>query len=131
MRKSSLHQQNGSSSEEQVSAEIRLDLEDAAVIFRALDDPLGNPALERALRVADRDHLGDEPSPVGDVHRVTALHQVDVDAGMLAQFADADSLGWQIARGVVHGVARVPKIRVERLTPAPVALLWHGGTVAH
>ena len=112
-------------------AEVGLDLENAAVVFRALDDAPGDPAFERALRVADRDHLGDEAAAVGDVDRVTALDQVDVDAGVLAQLADADPLRRQVARGVVHGVARVPKIRVERLAPAPVALVWHARTVAH
>src|ERR1700733_2187059 len=73
-------------------ARVGVDLEDAAVVLGALDDTLGDPALKRALRVANRDHLGDETPAVGDVDGVTALHEVDVDACVLSQFADADAL---------------------------------------
>src|SRR5580692_5896447 len=104
---------------------IRLDLEDAALILGALDDALGDPALKRALRVAHRDHLRDEAAAVRDVDGVAALHEVDVDAGVLPQLADADPLRRQVGCRVVHGVARVPEVRVERLAPAPVALLCH------
>src|ERR1700743_2784080 len=78
-------------------ARVRIDLEDAAVVLGALDDALGDPAFKRALRVAHRDHLGDETAAVGDVDGVAALYEVDVDAGMLPQFADAAAL-WRQGR---------------------------------
>src|ERR1700758_536987 len=73
-------------------ARVGVDLQDAALVLGALDDALGDPALKRALRVAHRDHLGDETAAVGDVDGVTPLYEVDVDAGMLPQFTDADAL---------------------------------------
>ena len=101
------------------------------LVLGPLDDALGDPPLERALRVAHRDHLRDEAAAVGDVDGIAALHQVDVDAGVLPELADADPLGRQVGRRVVHRIARVAEIRVERLTPAPVALLWQEASVAH
>src|SRR6266404_5273969 len=84
---------------------VRVDLKDAALILGALDYALGDPSFQRALRVADRDHLGDETAAVGDVDGVTALYEVDVDAGVLPQLANADPLPRQVRCRVVHGVA--------------------------
>ena len=106
-------------------ARVRVDFEDAAVILRPFDDTFGDPALKRALRVAHRDHLRDEAATVGDVDGVTALHEVDVDAGVLPELADADPLSGQVRCRVVHGITRVPEVRIERLAASPVALLCH------
>src|ERR1700761_1972241 len=112
-------------------ARVRVDFEDAAVILRPFDDTFGDPALKRALRVAHRDHLRDESAAVGDVDGVTALYEVDVDAGVLPELADADPLSGQVRCRVVHGITRVPEVRIERLAASPVALLCHALTVAH
>ena len=73
------------------------DVQQAAGIFGWLDDPGRDQPFERALHVPGRDEARYEPSPVGDIHRLPFLHEVHVDAGVLAQFPDADAvcgLGW-------------------------------------
>src|SRR5579863_7023121 len=112
-------------------AGVGVDLKDAALVLGPLDDALGDPSLKRALRVAHRNHLRHEASAVGDVDGVAAFYQVDVDAGVLPELPDADPLLRQVRRGVVHGIARVPQVRIEGLAALPVTLLCHAATVAH
>src|SRR6202035_3594006 len=72
-----------------------------------------------------------ETAAVGDVDGVAALYEVDVDAGMLPQFADADPLGRQVGSRGMHGITHVAEVWIERLAASPVALLCHAATVAH
>src|SRR5262249_39905569 len=69
-----------------------LEVADAARLLGRLDDSGGDQAFQRAARFPDRDELGHQPPPVGDVHRVALLREVDVDARVLAQFPDPDAV---------------------------------------
>src|SRR5438876_12026126 len=71
---------------------IRLEVADAARFLGRFDDPGRDQAFQRAARFPDRNELGYQPPPVGDVHRVALLREVDVHARVLAKFPDADAM---------------------------------------
>src|SRR5579859_5306773 len=69
---------------------VRFEVAGASALLGWLDDPGRDQAFQRAARLGDRYELGHQASPVRNVHRVPLLRQVDVDAGVLAQFPDPD-----------------------------------------
>ena len=70
----------------------RLDVQQAAGVLGGPDDPGRDQPFQRAFHVPGRDQAGDETPPVGDVHRLSLLHEIHVDAGVLAQLPDADAV---------------------------------------